>query len=98
MATWLTRSSVVIGGGATISAHGEALEAHKAAQSHVDQRDHEEEDGTEGGCHAPIDRGVGEVGDEVADHLIAGAAHEGRRDVVAEGENEDEARSSDEPG
>src|SRR5262249_3806948 len=98
MATWLTRSSVVMGGGATISAHRETLEAHEAAQRNVDQRDHEEEDGTEGGCHAPVDRGVGEVGDEVADHLIAGAAHEGRCDVVAEGEDKDEARSGDEAG
>src|ERR1700722_17527743 len=51
----------------------------------------------EGRGHAPVDRIGGVERDEIADHLIGGAANQGRGDVVPQGQNKDEQAAGTDP-
>src|SRR5690606_12604288 len=69
------------------------LQPVDADQARVEREQEERDDQeyrAERRGHAPVDRLVGEEGHVIADHLVVGAADQGGRDVVADGEDEHE--------
>lgn len=85
-------------GRAIFSPHPKAGDADQAGEQRTGKPDAEHQHHAQRRRHAPVEGGAGILGDEIAEQLVAGPAHQSRGDVVTERHDEDEEGAGGDAG